>query len=110
MTSRVHTWFLSLNNFTCTFSKLDDYDLLYLGASLDSGSTKILCYLALVTSPGAFIDGGPFPKIEGLALNFWKLTGSAPRSDEGARERALVKLHFPKIEGQTLNFWKRPLP
>ena len=38
------------------------------------------------------------------------MTGSALRSDEGARERAFVKLHFPKIEGPDPQFWEKVPP
>ena len=35
------------------------------------------------------------PRISG------KLTGSPLRSEEGAREKTLLKLHFPKIAGRS---------
>ena len=36
--------------------------------------------------------------------------GSAPRSEEGAREKALVKLPFPKIKGPAPQFWEKAPP
>ena len=67
--------------------------------------------LALVLSPGPFIERWAFPRIEGPAPHFWeKLTGSAPRSEESARAKALVKLPFPKIEGPAPQFWEKAPP
>ena len=56
------------------------------------------------------LKGGPFPELRVQPLIFGKLTGSAPRSEEGAREKALVKLPFPKIEGPAPQFWEKAPP
>ena len=80
-------------------------------ASSGLAALQILCYLALVLSPGPFIERRAFPRIEGPAPHFWeKLTGSAPRSEESARAKALVKLPFPKIEGPAPQFWEKAPP
>ena len=80
-------------------------------ASSGLAALQILCYLALVLSPGPFIERWAFPRIEGPAPHFWeKLTGSAPRSEESARAKALVKLPFPKIEGPSSRGTSLPLP
>ena len=80
-------------------------------ASSGLAALQILCYLALVLSPGPFIERWAFPRIEGPAPHFWeKLTGSAPRLEESARAKALVKLPFPKIEGPAPQFWEKAPP
>ena len=72
--------------------------------SSELATLQILCYLALVLSPG------PFPELRVQPLISGKRTGSAPRSEEGAREKALVKLPVPKIEGPAPQFWEKAPP
>ena len=72
--------------------------------SSELAALQILCYLALVLSPG------PFPELRVQPLISGKRTGSAPRSEEGAREKALVKLPCPKIEGPAPQFWEKAPP
>ena len=72
--------------------------------SSELAALQILCYLALVLSPG------PFPELRVQPLISGKRTGSAPRSEEGAREKALVKLPVPKIEGPAPQFWEKAPP
>ena len=61
-------------------------------------------------SQGVFTEKRTFPRNAGQPRISGKLTGSPLRSEEGAREKTLLKLHFPKIAGRARISGKRPRP
>ena len=108
----VYIRFLSLSNFwmhlfqawpiKCTYIHHT-----YQRASLDSESTVVLCYFALVASPGAFIDSGGFFQNWGprpSILENWL----AAHHDHGARCNAesISKASLFQNWGSGPQFWK----
>ena len=108
----VYIQFLSLSNFwmhlfqawpiKCTYIHHT-----YQRASLDSESTVVLCYFALVASPGAFIDSGGFFQNWGprpSILENWL----AAHHDHGARCNAesISKASLFQNWGSGPQFWK----